>query len=368
MSSQLVSDSVMFDPRSYGEYPSSESAASLPLSFNVRSQHVFLTYPRCPIPPKDAGSFLKKLCKRYNIQYMYIAQELHQDGEPHLHAFLQFDKVFRTTSAKYFDFFEFHPNIQAARNPEKTLEYCQKNPADFYEDGVFVKPKASRKRKLASFTRDKKMKQIMANATSRDEYLSMIRKAFPFDWAIRLQQFEYSAKALFPEAPIQYQPQFVSNDMSDHPVIGEWLDTEFFTQERGPHHRRRSLYICGPTRTGKTSWARSLGTHHYWQHSVDFLTEWNKNAIYNVIDDIPFKFVPCWKGLVGSQFDITVNPKYGKKKTIPNGIPSIILANEDEDWLQTMSPQQADWFHGNCVVYYLQAGESFIPPSSDVEA
>ncbi|ADN93259.1 RepA [Digitaria didactyla striate mosaic virus] len=229
MSSQLVSDSVMFDPRSYGEYPSSESAASLPLSFNVRSQHVFLTYPRCPIPPKDAGSFLKKLCKRYNIQYMYIAQELHQDGEPHLHAFLQFDKVFRTTSAKYFDFFEFHPNIQAARNPEKTLEYCQKNPADFYEDGVFVKPKASRKRKLASFTRDKKMKQIMANATSRDEYLSMIRKAFPFDWAIRLQQFEYSAKALFPEAPIQYQPQFVSNDMSDHPVIGEWLDTEFFT-------------------------------------------------------------------------------------------------------------------------------------------
>nr|AFN80692.1 Rep [Chloris striate mosaic virus] len=328
-------------------------------AFSLRTKHVFLTYPRCPISPEEAGQKIAEGLKNKKCNYIYISREFHADGEPHLHAFVQLEANFRTTSPKYFDLDEFHPNIQAARQPTNTLKYCMKHPESSWEFGKFLKPKVNRS-PTQSASRDKTMKQIMANATNRDEYLSMIRKSFPFEWAVRLQQFQYSANALFPDPPQSYSAPYASRDMSDHPVIGEWLQQELYTV-RSPGVRRRSLYICGPTRTGKTSWARSLGTHHYWQHSVNFLEEWNCQAQFNIIDDIPFKFVPCWKGLVGSQYDLTVNPKYGKKKRIPNGIPCIILVNEDEDWLQSMSTQQVDWFHGNAVVYHLLPGETFIP-------
>lgn len=91
---------------------------------------------------------------------------------------------------------------------------------------------------------------------------------------------------------------------------------------------------------------------------MDF-TVYNKSAKYNVIDDIPFKYCPCWKQLVGGQRDFTVNPKYGKKKRIPGGIPSIILVNNDEDWMKCMTPAQLEYFECNCEIYVMEPGERF---------
>nr|AFO38353.1 Rep B [Chickpea chlorotic dwarf virus] len=124
-----------------------------------------------------------------------------------------------------------------------------------------------------------------------------------------------------------------------------------------------SLYICGPTRTGKTTWARSLGRHNYWNGTIDFTT-YDEHATYNVIDDIPFKFVPLWKQLIGCQFDFTVNPKYGKKKKIKGGVPSIILTNRDEDWIPAMSEHQKEYFTDNCEIHYMDDGVTFFARES----
>ncbi|CBX20815.1 replication initiator protein, partial [Chickpea chlorotic dwarf virus] len=127
--------------------------------------------------------------------------------------------------------------------------------------------------------------------------------------------------------------------------------------------RHPSLYICGPTRTGKTTWARSLGRHNYWNGTIDFTT-YDDHATYNIIDDIPFKFVPLWKQLIGCQSDFTVNPKYGKKKKIKGGIPSIILCNPDEDWVPSMSSQQKEYFEDNCITHYMYSGDNFFARES----
>nr|AFN80691.1 RepA [Chloris striate mosaic virus] len=197
-------------------------------AFSLRTKHVFLTYPRCPISPEEAGQKIAEGLKNKKCNYIYISREFHADGEPHLHAFVQLEANFRTTSPKYFDLDEFHPNIQAARQPTNTLKYCMKHPESSWEFGKFLKPKVNRS-PTQSASRDKTMKQIMANATNRDEYLSMIRKSFPFEWAVRLQQFQYSANALFPDPPQSYSAPYASRDMSDHPVIGEWLQQELYT-------------------------------------------------------------------------------------------------------------------------------------------
>jgi len=80
--------------------------------------------------------------------------------------------------------------------------------------------------------------------------------------------------------------------------------------------------------------------------------------LYNILDDIPFKYVPAWKCLVGSQRDFTVNPKYGKKKIIKGGIPSIIIVNPDDDWYKQMSTSQQEYFESNCVIHFMGEGET----------
>nr|pir C2 protein - Panicum streak virus [Panicum streak virus] len=129
--------------------------------------------------------------------------------------------------------------------------------------------------------------------------------------------------------------------------------------QNAPGERKRSLYICGPTRTGKTSWARSLGRHNYWQNNIDW-SSYDEEAQYNVVDDIPFKFCPCRKRLVGCQKDYIVNPKYGKRRKVASkSIPTIILANEDEDWLKDMTPAHVEYFEANWDQYILLPGEKF---------
>lgn len=142
------------------------------------------------------------------------------------------------------------------------------------------------------------------------------------------------------------------------------MDGRLFQESPGRH---KSIYICGPTRTGKTSWARSLGIHNYYNSLVDFTT-YDVNAKYNIIDDIPFKFTPNWKCFVGAQRDFTVNPKYGKRKMIRGGIPCIILVNPDEDWLKDMTPEQSDYMYSNAVIHYMYEGESFFAFGENVTA
>lgn len=92
---------------------------------------------------------------------------------------------------------------------------------------------------------------------------------------------------------------------------------------------------------------------------VDYTT-YNPEALYNILDDIPFKFTPNWKSFIGAQKDYTVNPKYGKRRMINGGIPCIVLVNPDEDWLKDMSAEQTDYMYSNAIIHYMEDGETFI--------
>lgn len=118
-------------------------------------------------------------------------------------------------------------------------------------------------------------------------------------------------------------------------------------QENKPD-RPTTLILEGPTRTGKTQWARSMGLHNYFCGGVDW-SNYNVNAVYNVFDDIPFKFLPCKKEILGAQQDFTVNEKYCKKARIKGGIPSIILCNPDQSYLEALHASDlSDWSETNC--------------------
>jgi len=111
--------------------------------------------------------------------------------------------------------------------------------------------------------------------------------------------------------------------------------------------RCKSLFLGGPTRTGKTEWARSLGKHVYWNGLINIDT-WDITAKYIVIDDFNWSFFPCKKQLIGCQREFTLTDKYRKKRAIRNwGKPCIYVFNDDMDPFNEMSNSLKEWIRGN---------------------
>ncbi|AFD62974.1 replication associated protein [Chickpea chlorosis virus-C] len=328
------------------------SSSKKTLFFRLQTKYVFLTYPRCSSPAENLRDFLWDKLTHLAIFFIAVATELHTDGTPHLHCLIQLDKRCNIRDPSFFDFQGSHPNIQPARNSDEVLDYISK-------DGNIITKGEFKKHRVSPSKSNERWRTIIQTATSKEHYLDMIKNEFPHEWATKLQWLEYSANKLFPEIQPPYQSPFSSMDLQCHEQIQEWLNKDLYVEPEQLQHRRRSLYICGPNRTGKTSWARSLGRHNYFNGGVDFTT-YDPTATYNIIDDIPFKFCPNWKQLVGSQQDFTVNPKYGKKKRIKGGVPCIILVNNDDDWMLDMSSTQKDYFESNCLIHYMSDGETFI--------
>ncbi|AIW42777.1 replication-associated protein [Chickpea yellow dwarf virus] len=321
-------------------------------SFRLQTKYVFLTYPHSSSTAENLRDFLWSKLTSLAIFFIAIATELHQDGSPHLHCLIQLDKRCDIRDPSFFDFEGNHPNIQPAKNSKQVLEYISK-------DGNIITRGDFRNHRVSPTKSDERWRTIIQTATSKEEYLEMIKQEFPHEWATKLHWLEYSASKLFPDIEPPYQSPFPDEFLHCHEEITEWLNRDLYVEPEQLQLRRRSLYICGPSRTGKTSWARSLGRHNYFNGGVDFTT-YDVNATYNVIDDIPFKFCPNWKQLVGSQKDFTVNPKYGKKKRVKGGIPCIIIVNNDEDWLESMSDSQREYFYLNCKIHIMSEGETFI--------
>jgi hypothetical protein len=57
------------------------------------------------------------------VEYLLIAQETHEDGSPHLHAFVRCTKKVGFRNQNKLDVDGYHPNIQAAKSIAASVKY-----------------------------------------------------------------------------------------------------------------------------------------------------------------------------------------------------------------------------------------------------
>lgn len=115
-------------------------------AFRLQGRNVFLTYPKCSLSRTElAGSIKDKVA----IKYLLIAQELHEDGSPHLHALVCLDKKLNTTNEKYFDAQGSHGNYQVARDTDDVVKYIKKADTMPYEEGYYASNNPSTVQKRA---------------------------------------------------------------------------------------------------------------------------------------------------------------------------------------------------------------------------
>ena len=215
------------------------ATSSTPRPFRVHSKYLFLTYPKCFLTPQDALGMLLSLLFKYEPQYICVVKENHRDGTPHLHVLIQNKKRTSITNQRTLDLTHFvsfndnedwityHPNIQAAEDCNSVRDYITKDvdsETNMAEYGTFVEVSSPGRK-----DKDFDMKQIIATATTRDEFLSMCRSRFTFEWVVRLPQFEYTARHLFPDPIPQYTPDFPTESLMCHETIQNWKETQLFS-------------------------------------------------------------------------------------------------------------------------------------------
>jgi len=287
--------------------------------FRIDSKTFGLTYSQCPLSPETVLEFLRM----YNAVYVLVAQETHQDGNYHLHAMVYFDKRQSIRRQTFFDIvinsdLHYHPSIESVRDSTNWWNYCTKG-------GVFLEwgERDAALTKLKQGT----WKDVL-DCKTREDYLLTIKDNFPREFANNLEKLMFTADYLFKKDT----PEYVSNPDYKFVLplsITNWLQDEF----NGTHDRPKSLVLVGPSRTGKTEWARSLGTHNYFNDMVNF-AEWNEDAGYTIFDDFEFEsyMAKHWKSWFGCQKEFTVTDKYTRKKVIRGRRPFIWLCNTLPLW------------------------------------
>lgn len=172
------------------------------------------------------------------------------------------------------------------------------------------------------------------NSLTKEEALNILKEEQPRDYLLHLHNLSSNLDRHFTKPTAPYTSPFPLSSFINIPEeLQNWSNFYFEVDAAARPLRYKSIIIEGPSRIGKTLWARSLGKHNYLAGHLDFNEKvYSNEAEYNILDDIKPDYLKLkhWKELIGAQSDWQSNKKYGKPVQIKGGIPSIILCNPGE--------------------------------------
>jgi len=304
--------------------------------FRFKAVQAFLTYPQCDL---DKERLLLALQDIDNPSYVLISKETHETGDPHLHAYVRWRVQFSTRDARAFDVEGFHPNIQPARNSYQVCNYVRKH-GDVLEWGD--PPRISRNTKVTY--------EDAELCLNKSDFLAMWREKDFKSFVLYNNAITSYADAFY-HVDSEYEPPYPESDKVLPTEIAEW---KMANLDRPRPERPKSLMISGPTRLGKTVWARSMGKHIYLNTYISVKKmQKESSGDYVIVDDVPLTKFIGFKAIVGCQSEFTLTDKYVKKIDFTDwSKPCIILKNDDMKY--DMNDEELEWFLGNCIVVYLR--------------
>ena len=335
-------------------------------NFSMRSRDFGLTYADARDTTKeDVYSFLQLVViNNVAVDRVMLCEEVgHQSGLRHYHAYVRFsEKV--TANELSFDCFGLHPHIdrvrrRGTRSIEPMILYLTKedqHPLSTFDwramlgeanggtrgsnepdwDGYFNE----------GLTVDEVLERLAQDGFSArfanhfNNWISYIRRRYQETRRIPFRSDFLHSSWKLPEALVMWKMSCLDGWKTMCISNNEW-------------HRPRSLILIGPSRSGKTEWARSLGHHMYFNNLIN-LDDWDDTADYIILDDFSSditKFFPCWKCFFGGQKQFVLTDKYRGKRTVTWGKPMIWLSNEDI--FSNLKIEHVNFIKANCEVVIL---------------
>lgn len=93
----------------------------------MQRQNIALTYPRTDGRKEDLLQFLCTILATHGVRYAIVCKEMHQDGQPHFHAFVMLSTKLRVRSLDLFDWDGHHAHVEEVRSPKEWINYVKKN-------------------------------------------------------------------------------------------------------------------------------------------------------------------------------------------------------------------------------------------------
>lgn len=259
-------------------------------------------------------------------QKLITCRETHEDGGVHYHAVLQFATRQDFRDERRFDWQGHHPNIVVARAPKRAVEYVAKD-GDYINMGFTVEAAQEDVFEVLN-------EEIQTGTNPTEVIRNTITRTGSRGLRLYNQVAGYADRMMRPAA--KHDPIRVFPD--DFRILDPFLlgcITSFIQdvqQGRGDRGNRKSLWLHGPSRMGKSDLARSLGTHWY-MHGGWNVDNFDDEADYGVLDDLTWEQLKYnYKGMLGLQRDVVVTDKYKKKSNIKGGRPVLVLTNKLPDF------------------------------------
>lgn len=262
---------------------------------------------------EDQVNFFKHPDILLQLSYHVFGFEKGDQGTPHLQGYTCFKKPLRMAGVKkLFNCEALHLEERKGTHAQ-AADYCKKG-GDFFEHGTL--PKVGGKTTAYSG---------IAACKTYEEACDLIEREAPRDWYIQGDKIRENLKRKFIPAFPEYVPIFDVDVFHPPRQLTDWVNS--WTVTRTP-----CLFLIGPTKLGKTAWARSLVSPHiYWKTMVN-LDEFNPDGKLLIFDDFDWKYMPNPKAWLTQAGQCTVTDKYRHKKTIIVHMPAIYIANELPEW------------------------------------
>lgn len=247
------------------------------------TDQVYLTFPQNDFDPKECLNLLVQ--REPQLKWAVVAQELHQDGQPHLHVLAKMKSRIRY-NLNHFDYAGGgkHGNHQSAKFLKKCLAYVCKS-GTYFAHGIdpaeFLKPSTKSTDGGGKMT-DQVARAILQGAT--DAEITATHPGFVLLHTRQLSAFRALAgswKSTTGEStkPVSVTVKPTSRSASStHSIV---LDGTMSQEFRSP-----AIWISGPTKTGKSSAILKL-----LENSRGFLLPYNSD--FTLWADHQYDFAYC---------------------------------------------------------------------------
>lgn len=279
------------------------------MSFRLRGSRFLITWSQCDPGHTAIFDVLQAYFGELLLRFI-IARELHQDGHPHFHAYIELSRPIDRSLRDQLDAGT-HPNVQSKRTKPEWIaarDYCRKG-TDWIEDGFD----------------DDEAQDSWGGPTLQDleqeaqgsytDYLELVFKhCVPFQLA----------KAYW-DAVARPVWTITEDDDWQGTISHPCLLPLYANPDDG-----RSMVVEGPAGCGKTTWARSRAPKPaLWvRHKDDlrgFNPRWHKSIIF---DDFDVQHLPRTEQiqLVDCQAECSLHARFSVAR-IPKGVMRIWTCN-----------------------------------------